>query len=90
VSVEYDFDAQGRGTATIRRSDGVACNGRAVASSTATGKLRILDGGSLPCSDGSYFKPAEIVCDSSDGDAKCRGAYGSNQPFDIQIQREAR
>lgn len=55
------FDAKGKGTQTMRGSDGSVCEGEVVAAFGTDG-LSIDEGGDLPCSDGGAIHRRDIAC----------------------------
>ena len=84
----YRFDKNGQGTVVIRRADGVDCGGKAQASRTANGGLRIEEAGPIECPDGKRFAPAVTECTRADkGQAKCQGTNRAGSSYDVQITR---
>jgi hypothetical protein len=84
----YRFDKNGQGTVVIRRADGVDCGGKAQASRTATGGLRIEEAGPIECPDGKRFAPAVTECTRAEkGQAKCQGTNRAGSSYDVQITR---
>ena len=84
----YRFDKTGQGTVVIRRADGVDCGGKAQASRTAAGGLRIEEAGPIECPDGKRFAPAVTECTRAEkGQAKCQGTNRAGSSYDVQITR---
>jgi hypothetical protein len=84
----YRFDRNGQGTVVIRRADGVDCGGKAQASRTANGGLRIEEAGPIECPDGKRFAPAVTECTRAEkGQAKCQGTNRAGSSYDVQITR---
>jgi uncharacterized integral membrane protein len=72
LDMEYDFK-DGKGTATIHRSDGTACTGGASAA-MAGSKLMIDQTGDVVCPDGKKFDRSRVECTpGKDGKADCKG-----------------
>jgi hypothetical protein len=84
----YRFDPEGQGTVVIRRADGVECTGKAEASRTTTGGLKIQEAGPIECPDGKRFAPAVTECIRADnGQAKCQGTNRAGTDYNVEITR---
>jgi hypothetical protein len=88
LTQRYRFDTEGQGTVVIRRADGVECTGKAQASRTTTGGLKIQEAGPIECPDGKRFAPAVTECTrSDDGQAQCQGTNRAGTDYNVEITR---
>jgi hypothetical protein len=69
------FDAEGRGTQSMRSADGITCEGPVTAGYAGQGEgqgLSIREGGNLACSDGGFIHERQITCTAAPrGRATC-------------------
>ena len=86
IEVEYDFQA-GRGTSTIRRSDGVACT--APSTAAMQGGLLVIEQTANPvCADGQVFNRSRVECrPGRDGRADCRGRNADGTGYVVEIAK---
>jgi hypothetical protein len=88
LTQRYRFDTEGQGTVVIQRADGVECTGKAQASRTTTGGLKIQEAGPVECPDGKRFAPAVTECTRADnGQAKCQGTNRAGSEYNVEITR---
>ncbi|CCG42800.1 SrfA family protein [Magnetospirillum molischianum] len=72
LDMEYDFK-DGKGTATIHRSDGTSCTAGATAAMVGS-KLMIDQSGDVVCPDGRTFDRSRVECTpGKNGKADCKG-----------------
>ncbi|MFA7431175.1 MAG: SrfA family protein [Rhodospirillaceae bacterium] len=86
IDVEYDFQ-DGKGTATIERSDGVRCTAPTEASMRG-GTLVIEQTSEAACPNGDAFNRSTVECrPGADGRADCTGLNAEGGEFTVQIQK---
>ena len=86
IVVEYDFK-NGQGSATISRSDGVACRGPAGAVIQGT-SLVVSQQGNLVCGDGTAYAPSDVKCTLDENqNAVCQGQYPGGDKYNVEIVR---
>ncbi|MBJ7415535.1 MAG: hypothetical protein JHC88_08800 [Niveispirillum sp.] len=84
LDVTYDFQ-NGKGTVTVKRSDGSACTGP-MAARMAGGKLILDQTGPAACPDGQSFDPSTVECvPGAGGKAECQGLHGSGSRFQVDV-----
>ena len=84
VQLEYDFN-NGKGSVSLRRSDGSVCRGQ-VGASIAQQRLVISDQGQIRCPDGQVFEPSMVDCAvGQGGKAECNGRYATGGAFPVEI-----
>ncbi|MDN7143979.1 hypothetical protein KC131_25375 [Pseudomonas sp. JQ170] len=84
LSLKYDFQ-NGKGQATVSRSDGVRCNAP-VAASMSGGTLSINSDGQAACADGSSYELPQVNCKpGAQSVADCTGNYGADD-FDMLMK----
>ena len=65
------FDTNGKGTQTMRSTDGVTCQGDVTAQFTGN-DLSLIEPGNLACGDGGYIHQRQITClPAAGGKASC-------------------
>lgn len=68
------FDEQGNGTQELTYENGVTCSGTVTAEFRPDGRMRLIDDGDLPCSDGTrIFRGINDCRRLPDGTARCVG-----------------
>ncbi len=70
LQIEYCFDENGNGR-RIHTEDKTRCEGPVTAA--FKGRTLVIEGGSIPCSDGTHYVPTTVECNESDGKTYCRG-----------------
>ncbi|MCB1925206.1 MAG: Breakpoint cluster region protein [Gammaproteobacteria bacterium] len=86
VQLEYEFQ-DGKGTVSLRRSDGSVCRGNTSASISQQ-RLMISDRTRIKCPDGQQFEPSTVDCAvGSSGQAECNGRYASGGDFPVEIRQ---
>lgn len=76
----------GQGTVTLKRGDGVSCQGGINAKAQSSG-ITIANTGSSNCSDGSTYQLPNVVCRPDvNGVADCRGSYNNGKSFPISMK----
>ena len=84
LRLKYDFQ-NGKGQATVSRSDGVRCNAP-VAASMSGGTLSINSEGQAACADGSSYELPQVNCKpGAQSVADCKGNYGAKD-FDMLMK----
>jgi hypothetical protein len=84
LEIEYEF-RKGKGTSTIRRSDGAACQAPMGARMTG-GRLELDQTAPAACPDGTSFGLSRVECDPGpEGLAKCRGIHENGGGFLVDI-----
>lgn len=84
LEVEYDIK-DGKGTATIERSDGVKC-AAPVTAAIAGGQLTLNQTAAATCPDGQVFDPSKVACkQGKDGKADCQGLHADGSDYSVQI-----
>ncbi|CAM3615543.1 hypothetical protein CCOS865_00337 [Pseudomonas reidholzensis] len=77
LRLKYDFQ-DGKGQATVSRSDGVRCQAP-VAAQMNQGQLSINSAGQAACADGSSYDLPQVNCKpGASGPADCNGNYGAD------------
>lgn len=77
LRLKYDFQ-NGKGQATVSRSDGVRCNAP-VAAAMDGGTLSINSDGQAACADGSSYELPQVNCKpGAQSIADCTGSYGAD------------
>jgi hypothetical protein len=86
LDVEYAFQG-GKGTSTIRRSDGTHCAAPATAA-MQKGVLVIEQTQDATCPDGQVFDRSRVECrPGKDGKAECRGVHAEGGGYRVDIER---
>lgn len=76
LRLKYDFQ-DGKGQATVSRSDGVQCQAPVTAAMQG-GQLSINSAGQAACADGSSYELPQVDCiPNANGAADCTGNYGA-------------
>lgn len=70
LQIEYCFDENGNGR-RIHIEDKTQCEGPVTAA--FKGRTLVIEGGAIPCSDGTHYVPTTVECNESDGRTYCRG-----------------
>lgn len=84
LEVEYDFK-NGKGTATILRSDGSKCPAP-VEANVQGGKLTLNQTADAKCADGQVFDRSKVECrPGKDGKAECRGVHADGGGYSVEI-----
>lgn len=84
LEVEYDFK-DGKGTATILRSDGTKCPAP-VEAAIQGGKLMLNQTADAKCADGQVFDQSRVECrPGKDGKAECRGVHADGGGYSVEI-----
>lgn len=84
LEVEYDFK-NGKGTATILRSDGTKCPAP-VEAAVQGGKLTLNQTADAKCADGQVFDQSRVECrPGKDGKAECRGVHADGGGYSVEI-----
>jgi hypothetical protein len=84
LEVEYDFK-DGKGTATILRSDGIRCPAPAEAAIKG-GKLMLDQTADARCSDGQVFDRSRVECrQGKNGKADCQGVHADGGGYFVEI-----
>lgn len=84
LQLQYNFD-QGKGTVSVRQSNGVVCTG-AAAGSVQKGALSITNPEQMKCSDDSNFIGPTIACKSpASGHTDCVGSNDGDKTFPIRM-----
>lgn len=84
LDVTYDFQ-NGKGTVTVKRSDGSTCTGP-MAARMAGGKLILDQTSPATCPDGQSFDPSTVECvPGAGGKAECQGLHGSGARFQVDV-----
>lgn len=84
LEVEYDIK-DGKGTATIERSDGVKC-AAPVTAAIAGGQLTLDQTAVATCSDGQVFDASKVTCKpGKDGKADCQGLHADGSDYFVEI-----
>ncbi|MBV4502193.1 SrfA family protein [Pseudomonas shirazensis] len=77
LRLKYDFK-DGKGNATVSRSDGVRCQAP-VSAAMNQGQLSITSAGQAACADGSSYDLPQVNCKpGASGPADCAGNYGAD------------
>lgn len=85
LRLKYDFQ-NGKGQATVSRSDGVRCDAPVEAAMNG-GLLSINSSGQATCADGSSYDLPQVNCKpGAQGVADCSGNYGS-QAFPMLMKQ---
>lgn len=84
LEVEYAFK-NGKGTATILRSDGSKCPAP-VEANVQGGKLTLNQTADAKCADGQVFDRSKVECrPGKDGKAECRGVHADGGGYSVEI-----
>ncbi|MBO6258047.1 MAG: hypothetical protein J6M93_01750 [Succinivibrio sp.] len=83
VNVQYDFK-DGKGTATVTRSDGTKCVGQ-TSGKFNNGALEIDGAAEAKCADGKGYALPKIICKNENGKTKCQGAYSDNSRLNMEL-----
>jgi hypothetical protein len=84
LEVEYDFK-DGKGTATILRSDGTKCPAPVEAAVTG-GKLMLNQTADARCADGQVFDRSRVECrQGKNGKAECQGVHADGGGYFVEI-----
>lgn len=84
LEVEYDFK-DGKGTATILRSDGTRCPAPAEATIKG-GKLMLNQTADARCGDGQVFDRSRVECrQGKNGKADCQGVHADGGGYYVEI-----
>lgn len=84
LQLQYNFD-QGKGTVSVRQSNGVVCTGPA-SGSVQKGALSITNPEQMKCSDDSNFIGPTIACKSpASGHTDCVGSNDGDKTFPIRM-----
>lgn len=84
LQLQYNFD-QGKGTVSVRQSNGVVCTGAATGS-VQKGALSITNPEQMKCSDDSNFIGPTIACKSpASGHTDCVGSNDGDKTFPIRM-----
>lgn len=84
IDMEYEFK-DGKGTATVERSDGVKCSAPTQAVMQG-GKLVIEQTSEAKCPDGKSFEQSKVECSPGPtGQANCKGVNAGGGGYHVQI-----
>jgi hypothetical protein len=89
LDLSFNFDKDGKGEVTFRRSDGTVCKGP-VTGNMSGAKLNIEGSDSIPCSGGGAYAAPKIECTRDrGGQTQCFGVNPDGSRYYMGMQRES-